>query len=168
MKSLTQEVFSDVGKEWELSEELFIKLQKFTCQLYNSKDGTDDVNMWRYMLFCAKKGGIESTQLPPCADCLRKHCQSANYQAKVWRQSLTSCPIVPDPTGFGWCQEKDDNETIHLVIDWMSGNPAPKAVLEFLSCKCTRSCMLPNCSCLENGLKCTDMCFALRTARSEL
>jgi len=28
----TQEVFSDLGKEWELSEKLFIKLQKFTCQ----------------------------------------------------------------------------------------------------------------------------------------
>ena len=41
---------------------------------------------------------------------------------------------------------------------WMNGDPAPKAVLELLSCKCTRSCKLPGCSCMQNGLKCTDMC----------
>lgn len=47
---------------------------------------------------------------------------------------------------------------IQLGIDWMSGQPAPEAVLKLLSCPCTRSCRLPNCSCLVNGLKCTDMC----------
>ena len=36
----------------------------------------------------------------------------------------------------------------------MSGQPAPATVLQLLSCSCTRS----NCSCLANGLKCTDMC----------
>ena len=40
----------------------------------------------------------------------------------------------------------------------MSGQPAPATVLELLSCSCTRSCRLPNCSCLANCLKCTDMC----------
>ena len=41
----------------------------------------------------------------------------------------------------------------------MSGQPAPATVLELLCCSCTRSCRLPNCSCLANGLKCTDMCL---------
>ena len=45
-----------------------------------------------------------------------------------------------------------------LVIDWMGALPAPKAVLELLSCQCSRSCMLPSCSCMANGLKCTDLC----------
>ena len=40
----------------------------------------------------------------------------------------------------------------------MRGDPAPKAVLELLSCPCTRSCQLPTCSCLANGLECTDVC----------
>ena len=40
----------------------------------------------------------------------------------------------------------------------MSGQPAPATVLELLSCSCTRSWRLPNCSCLANGLKCTNMC----------
>ena len=40
----------------------------------------------------------------------------------------------------------------------MSGEPTPAALLEFLSCSCARSCKLPTCTCLTNGLKCTDMC----------
>ena len=40
----------------------------------------------------------------------------------------------------------------------MRGSPAPDAVLQLLSCKCARSCKLPECTCLVNGFKCTDMC----------
>ena len=40
----------------------------------------------------------------------------------------------------------------------MDGKPAPDAVLELLACRCTRSCKLPSCVCLANGLKCTDIC----------
>ena len=40
----------------------------------------------------------------------------------------------------------------------MSGEPAPKAVLELLSCQCKRVCQSPSCTCLANGLHCTDMC----------
>ena len=40
----------------------------------------------------------------------------------------------------------------------MSGEQASVALLEFLSCSCARSCKLPICTCLTNGLKCTDTC----------
>jgi len=40
----------------------------------------------------------------------------------------------------------------------MDGSLAPQAVLDLLSSKCTRSCRLPSCECLLNGLKCTAMC----------
>ena len=56
------------------------------------------------------------------------------------------------PIGFGWREDGD-----HFAIDWMSGDPAPTAVLGLLSCSCTRSCQLPTCSCLTNVLKCTDV-----------
>lgn len=39
----------------------------------------------------------------------------------------------------------------------MSGEPAPAALLEFLSCSCTRSCVPLTCSYITNGLKCTDI-----------
>ena len=44
------------------------------------------------------------------------------------------------------------------MVNWMSGEPAPMAVLELLSCQCKRRCQLPNCSCLSNGLQCTALC----------
>ena len=40
----------------------------------------------------------------------------------------------------------------------MDGSSVPKAVLTLLACKCGRSCKLPNCICLTNGLECTDTC----------
>ena len=40
----------------------------------------------------------------------------------------------------------------------MPGEPAPKAVLDLLSCDCKILCKLPSCSCLVKGLRCTDMC----------
>ena len=46
--------------------------------------------MLRYRLFCAKKGNIDSTQLPPCVDYLFKHASRANVQAAIWKRSLQS------------------------------------------------------------------------------
>ena len=74
-----QETFAELGQEWNVAEELMDKLENFTCLLYASKCGTKELNSLRYHLFCAKKGGIESHQLPPCNDCFRKHVQRANY-----------------------------------------------------------------------------------------
>ena len=148
-----QDLFKQLGMQWEVSSELFERLQEFTCKLYSSNPGTNDVNELRYRLFCAKKGKLDSNQLPPCADCLRKHSLRANYQAAIWKRSLQSCPQVPSPVGSGWCLEDGK-----LTIDWMSGEPAPQAVLELLSCQCSRICKLPGCTCLTNGLKCTDLC----------
>ena len=39
----------------------------------------------------------------------------------------------------------------------MDGQPAPQAILDLLACNCSKKCVLPNCECLANGLKCTDM-----------
>ena len=148
-----QEMFDLLGVEWELSDDLFQMLQNFTCRMYSSRPGTNSINELRYRLFCSKRGNIESDQLPPCADCLYKHACRANYQTGIWRRSLENCPEIPSPLRHGWIQ--DENK---LGTDWMSGQPAPATVLELLCCSCTRSCRLPNCSCLANGLKCTDMC----------
>ena len=148
-----QVLFQRVGMEWEVSMELFMELQQFTCPINAPNSGTDDVNLLRYRLFCAKKGDIVSRLLPPCQDTLRKHCQQANYQAAVWRRSLQNSPVLPSPIGYGWFMKGE-----YLALDWISGEPATKAVLELLSCQCNRLCQLPNCTCLANGLKCTAPC----------
>ena len=50
----------------------------------------------------------------------------------------------------------DDEE---LQINWMTGGPAPGVFLEFLSCKCKKSCKLPSCQCMVNGLPYALICI---------
>ena len=62
---------------------------------------------------------------------------------------------------FIHCTEEDPEGWIKngdLEVDWMNGPAAPEAVHAFIPCKRTRSCTLPKCTCLANGLKCTDLC----------
>ena len=95
-----QEMFKQLGMEWVLSDMLFQSLQEFTCKLYCSQPGTDNINELRYRLFCAKKGNIDSTQLPRCVDCLFKHASRANFQAAIWKRSLQKLPRDTDPHWF--------------------------------------------------------------------
>ena len=60
-----QDTFLKLGQEWELSQELVDKLEAFTCLLYAPKLSSTRIYELRYHLFCAKKGEIESYQLPP-------------------------------------------------------------------------------------------------------
>ena len=129
------------------------KREAFTCFLYAPKTSTTNINDLGYHLFCAKKGEIESHQLPPCRDCLVNHAKRANYQAGIWRKRLEQDPQVPSPIGRGWKVEAEQ-----LAVHWMDGQPAPSAILDLLVCNCTRKCELPKCACMANGLKCTDMC----------
>lgn len=133
---------------------LHTDLERFTYQLYSS--GASQVNQARYNLFCSKNGGLESHQLPPSQECLLKHTARANFQAGIWRRSLESNLLIPSPVGMGWKLEEVNNRE-EQQFDWMEGRPAPEAVLELLACRYARSCKLPNCVCLTNGLKCTDM-----------
>ena len=98
-----------------------------------------DVNTLRHQLFWARRGEAESSQLPSCEDCLFMHAMCANNQAAIFRRSLKTQPSVPDPKESGWTTDDDGK----LAIEWMSGSPAPDAVLQLLTCKCTRSCKLP-------------------------
>ena len=81
-------------------------------------------------------------------------CPSSQLLAAIWRCSLQSQPAVRDPAENGWTTDGDGK----LAIHWMRTPPAPQMVLDMLACKCARSCKLPNCSCLANGLHCTDLC----------
>ena len=92
-----QDTFSRLGQEWELSQKLVEQLEAFTCLLYAPKL----INELRYHLFCAKKGEIESHQLPPCKDCFLQHALRANYQAGIWQRCLQQNPQVPSPVGHG-------------------------------------------------------------------
>ncbi|KAK3879872.1 hypothetical protein Pcinc_015598 [Petrolisthes cinctipes] len=158
----SNQAIKQLGQCWQVSDGIFEKLEQFTCAMYagsssnksrNSATEGNSVNELRYQLFCAKIGGAESSQLPPCRDCLFLHAQRANFQAAIWRRCLEPKPNVPSPIEHGWTEEDGK-----LNILWMRSAPAPEVVLELLSCKCSRVCKLPDCKCLVNGLACTDMC----------
>ncbi|KAK3741541.1 hypothetical protein QZH41_002925 [Actinostola sp. cb2023] len=99
--------FADLGKEWQLTDQLFGILEEFTCRLYSLRSPVKDVNELRYQLFRTKKGDVESGQIPPCRDCLYLHALRANYQAGIWQRSLESNPVVPSPVGHGWFADHD-------------------------------------------------------------
>lgn len=76
----------------------------------------------------------------------------ANYQ-QISRNSVSSAiqrsPHQLDMGGVQILKMK--------AFDWMDGDPALQAVLQLLSCNCTRSCKIPDCPFRVNRLKCTDM-----------
>ncbi|KAG0717966.1 hypothetical protein GWK47_053388 [Chionoecetes opilio] len=149
------QAFTDLGSSWNVPTDVFNSIQAFTCQLYARNTKIVGANSLRYHMFCAKKGQIESGQLPPCEDSLMQHTLRANYQAAIWRRSLENLPDVPAPSaGHGW--ELDDGGS--LKIRWMAGLPAPDVVLNLISCTCRRTCRPSDCSCILNGLKCTVVC----------
>ena len=146
-----RQAFLELGESWELTDELFQHLEKFSCIMY-WKDGPKDVNELRYHMYCTKNGEIELHQLPPCQDCLLKHAQRANYQAGLWRRTLCLNPGAPDPTQSGSKVENHNGSDV-LVVNWMDIRPAPEAVIELLECKCIRTCTALECTCIQHGLK---------------
>jgi len=148
-----QETFRQLGNSCEVSKDLFDKIQLFTCHMYATTTTITEVNELRYQLLCAKRGEIESSQLPPCRDCLRMHVLRVNYQASIGKCCLQPQPIVPSPKECGWTIDEDGQ----LIIEWMRTPSAPDVILE-LFCKCLRSCQPESCMCLANGLASTNMC----------
>ncbi|KAG0727938.1 hypothetical protein GWK47_033566 [Chionoecetes opilio] len=113
----------------------------------SSAAGGSSVNELLYQLFCTKRGEAESSQLPPCRDCLFLHAQRANFQAAIWRRYLEPKANVPSPSEHGWTEEDGK-----LNILWMRSAPAPEeVVLELLACKCSRVCKLPDCAMCMHG-----------------
>ena len=110
--------FVQLGETWTLSHDMHTQLERFVCKLYATKPATHDIDELRYNLFCARKGEIESHQLPSSKDCLMKHSLRANYLAAIWKRSLENNPQIPNPVGLGW-QLEQCADAQHLAIDWM-------------------------------------------------
>ena len=151
-----RDAFIKLGADWQLTEEILKVLEEFTCRLYVIHSEICDVNEMRYEFFRVKDGNVESEQLPPCQDCLHLHAARANYQAAIWKRALQADPQISSPLECKGWSLGDKGE---LVITWLTGAPAPDAVLELLSCKCKKSCKVPSCQCIMNGLPCTQACF---------
>ena len=96
--------------------------------------------------------GADPHEIPPSKDALVLHIKRANFQAMIWKKALDQNFTPPSPKGNGWTI-KDGN----IDIEWISKEPAPKAVLELISCKNCKNCSR-RCPCKLRGFKCTDAC----------
>ena len=54
--------------------------------------------------------------------------------------------------------EEEDGHEI-MTIEWMRGKPAPEAVIALPACHCCTACKKDKCPCLDNGMKCTQICM---------
>ena len=147
-----KERFSKLGSEWQPTNEFLKILEEFTCKLYVRLTDICKVNNIHYELSRMRGGNIDSGQLLPCQDSLYLHAARANYQAALWYRSLVPDLQKPSPLDYkGWVLSDEGD----LMINWMTGKPAPERVISFLFCKCKKICKRPTCQCLVNRLPCT-------------
>ena len=141
-----QDAFKELGTNWEPSEELLCALERFVCALYGEKDCTsvDDV---RYRLFCRDLRNEDG--IPPTQDSLRLHSRRANYQAAIFRRSLSQQINAPSADEHGWTLTDGK-----LEVKWMTMPALPHDVLHMVTCKCSKSgCTSQSrCGCQEAGL----------------
>lgn len=137
-----------LGDHVPVLESTIKECEKAVCKLYKHKG--DDVNKVRYDML---NKGAESFDVPPTKDALKLHTERSNYQAYIWKRSTQSDFIPCSPAGNGW--KLTDGI---LGVHWMTQDPAPKSILELVSCKRCKSCSTRRCPCTSKGFKCTDSC----------
>ena len=104
-----QAVFKIPKKSWDVSEDLFLQLEKFTCSMYKPKGSNLNADDLRYEMVLKKCCGKENqlnlrksaewSSLPSPRDCLREHLKRVNYQETIWKRFRISKPVISLPTG---------------------------------------------------------------------
>ena len=89
----------------------------------------------------------QTSRIPPSKDALVLDIKRANFQTMIWKKALDQNFTPPSPKGNRWTI-KDGN----INIEWISKEPAPKAVLELISCKNCKNCSR-RCQCKLKGFK---------------
>ena len=113
--------FSQLGNQTEVVDLQIIK--SFVCHMYVCK-GDVLVDKLRYKLYCNNAGKIVCDQLPPCTDALELHFMRANYEVRIWRESLLQIQSDMGPLENGWSLDDDGG----FSINWMKCNPVPDEV----------------------------------------
>ena len=94
------DIFSQVGRMFEVDEGLVSKSEEFVCSLY----GRDlkHVNDTKAALF--NTGKHMDDTLPPNKDSMEKHL-TANDQAGIHHRCLEPNPSIPPPNSHGWTND---------------------------------------------------------------
>ena len=99
--------FSNLGKEFEMTDDLIKKLEEYMCHLDGGKSSV--VNAVRNEIFWKtlknKKRVIDLFHLPPCRSSLKLHARRSNSIAKVWRQADQKIMAYESPQQHGWNED---------------------------------------------------------------
>ena len=86
--------------------------------MYGCKEDVS-VDELHHKLYCRNAGKIACDQSPPCTDATELHLMSANYQARIWRESSLQSQSDIDPLENWWTLDDDGG----FSIKWMRCNP---------------------------------------------
>ena len=98
-----QNAFSILGENWEVSNDLFIMLEEFVCQLYGYRNkSTDRVHFQIYDKKYTKENTVvDMAALPLCSSILRLHIFRSNIVASLWKRSTTAYFTMSDISQHG-------------------------------------------------------------------
>ena len=129
-----------LSSSWEVTDVIFLGVEKFVCALYGRKD-YGGVNVAWHNLF---RLTFRPEALPLNQDSLKHHIARANYQIAMHSRCLERFIDALSAVG----QVEDEQ----LVYKWMENSPAPQSVLKSINCKCKKNCCKGVCSFLKWGL----------------
>src|SRR6218665_574472 len=143
-----------LSTEAEVTQTMLANLASFVCAAYSPKGiNINTIFELRWYLVC--KHMAESDKLPPTLVALRQHVLRVHIQARVWGQaSIALQELQLDPLKNG--HHKDSEGQLKSTMT--DALPAPKAIIEMVSCHCKTDCSSARCSCRTNNLSCTDLC----------
>ena len=129
-----QPILAELGREWEITEELFAGLEEFTCAIYG-RPRLKSIDSLRFTLIKEKCDdddklhlgrNVDLATLPPCRGVLQKHIRRVNYQVAIWRRAHIAVADVPLPTdGHGWTLNSG-----HLEPLWVDGPILPEVLIQ--------------------------------------
>ena len=143
---------SPVNETYPVVKDFILNMyQPYNSKLNQTVSACKDI---RYKLFAAK--GCRLKDLPPTEDALMQHLKRVDYQVKIWKASLEAKPIFPCPISTGaWHVD----ESLKLVPTYITTEPVPERILQIVKCSCcSKSRCAKTCTCLKQGLPCTDAC----------
>ena len=112
-------IFCRLGENTSISAERLHSLTEFVCHKWKEYDSIDGI---RYCMYCQSGGKISCEHLPSHVEVLVLYAMTANYQARIWTESLVHFQNEVNSEDHGWFI---DGTNYQLDITWMRCNPAP-------------------------------------------
>ena len=100
-------IFSELGEDWILREDIMRSLEEFVCLLYGSHrvKKVDDLRHQLFQNTYQQKNKMTDLS-PPCQQTLGLHSLRCNFVAKIWKNADVCTLQEPPTTNHGWTGER--------------------------------------------------------------